>query len=93
MSTVRTVTSLMVIPRISAARASASAGSAASFTPPALPRPPTRTCALTTTGPPIRSAAARACAGVVATSPTETGTPWLARISLLRYSWSFKRLS
>ena len=38
-------------------------GAAASFTPPALPRPPTRTCAFTTTGPPMRSAAARAAVG------------------------------
>ena len=32
-------------------------GSSASFTPPALPRPPVSTCALTTTGPPSSSAA------------------------------------
>ena len=32
------------------ARALASSGLSASFTPPALPRPPTFTCALTTTG-------------------------------------------
>ena len=47
----------------------------ASLTPPALPRPPVSTCALTTTGPPISSAAARASAGVSATRPWETGMP------------------
>jgi hypothetical protein len=74
-STVLTVTPLMSSPMISRARASASAGSAASFTPPALPRPPTSTWALTTTGPPMRSAAARASSGEVAVSPASNGTP------------------
>jgi hypothetical protein len=37
-------------PRISRARASASAGVSASLMPPAFPRPPVSTCALTTTG-------------------------------------------
>ena len=63
---------LMSMPRIAAATVSASSADPASFTPPALPRPPTRTCALITTrsAPParIRSAAARASAGVLATS-------------------------
>src|SRR5206468_441721 len=54
-------------PMISFAFCSASAGSSASFTPPALPRPPVSTCALTTTGPPSCSAATRASSGVVAT--------------------------
>ena len=39
--------------------------SSASFTPPALPRPPVLTWALTTTGLPMRSAAARASSAVV----------------------------
>ena len=43
--------------------------------PPALPRPPTSTCALTTTGPPSCSAAFRASSGVVATTPSDTGIP------------------
>ena len=47
----------------------------ASLTPPALPRPPVSTCALTTTGPPSSSAAARASSGVVASRPSETGMP------------------
>ena len=38
----------------------ASSGVAAYFTPPALPRPPTLTCALTITGLPISSAIALA---------------------------------
>ena len=45
--------------------------------PPALPRPPVSTCALTTTGPPSSSAAARASSGVVASRPSETGIPSL----------------
>src|SRR6266571_4437997 len=53
---------------ISLARASASSGVAASFTPPALPRPPTRTWALTTTAPAMRCAAAPASSGEVAVS-------------------------
>ena len=36
------------------------------LTPPAFIRPPLRTCDLTTTGPPIRSAASRASAAVFA---------------------------
>ena len=42
---------------------SASWALAASLTPPALPRPPVSTCALTTTGPPSTSAACRASPG------------------------------
>src|SRR5262245_35437581 len=65
----------MSSPRISPARASASSGVAASLMPPALPRPPVSTCALTTTGPPSSSAAARASAAVVASLPSDTGIP------------------
>ena len=50
-STLRTVTPLMFIPRMAAALSAASSGVAASLTPPALPRPPTSTCALTATLP------------------------------------------
>ena len=46
--TVFTVVPLMSRPMISPARSAASSGVEASFTPPALPRPPTRTWALTT---------------------------------------------
>ncbi len=64
------------------AAASAPAASSASFTPPALPRPPACTCALTTTRPPSFCATARAWAGVSATSPFGTGTPNSFRIAL-----------
>ena len=67
-------------PRIGPATASASSADPASFTPPALPRPPTRTWALITTlarAPParIRSAAARASAAVRATSQAGPAGP------------------
>ena len=48
-STLRTVMPLMSMPRMAAATVSASSALDASFTPPALPRPPTRTWALITT--------------------------------------------
>src|SRR6266487_4417847 len=85
-STRRTVWPLMSMPRIAAAFCSASAGSAASRTPPALPRPPVLTWALTTTAVPSRSATARACSAVSATSPGRTGTPCAANSSLAWYS-------
>ena len=56
---------------------SASAGSSASLTPPALPRPPVSTCALTTTGPPSSSAAARASAGGRREAAVRDGDPEL----------------
>src|SRR5438067_357090 len=62
----RTTWPLMSSPRMSRARASASSGVAASLTPPALPRPPVSTCALTTTGASSSSAPTRASAGGVA---------------------------
>ena len=64
----------------------ASSGVWASLTPPAFPRPPTFTCALTTTWLPICSAAALASSGVLATEPGRTGTPWAAKRSLAWYS-------
>src|SRR4051812_48063090 len=73
-------------PRMSRAFASASAGSSASLTPPALPRPPVSTCALTTTCPPISSAAVRASSGVVARRPSDTGMPKRLKSSLPWYS-------
>src|SRR3989304_2532223 len=84
---------LSIMPRIWRTAASADAGSSASFTPPALPRPPACTCAFTTTLPPRRSAIARAWAGVSATSPPGTGTPNWRRIALAWYSWIFKARS
>ena len=62
-------------------------GPSASLTPPAFPRPPVRTCALTTTWPPSSSAAARASAGVVARRPSETGIPKRRKSSLPWYSY------
>ena len=64
----------------------ASSGLLASFTPPALPRPPVLTWAFTTTRPPIFSAAARASSGVVTTSPTVVRTPCLAKTVFAWYS-------
>jgi len=58
------------------------AAPSASFTPPALPRPPVSTCALTTTAPPISSAALRASSGVSASLPFETGMPTRLKSSL-----------
>src|SRR3990170_1959551 len=78
----------MSMPRISDARASASSGPSATLMPPALPRPPTCTCALTTTRPPSSAAAARASAGVRATRPSGTGTPTRANNDL---PWNSKR--
>ena len=71
----RTTWPRMSRPSTCPAFASASSGEAASWMPPALPRPPTSTCALTTTGPPSCSAAFRASSGVVATTPSDTGIP------------------
>src|SRR5438105_7111627 len=89
--TVRTVMSLIEIPRIASAATAASSGVSASLTPPALPLPPTSTCALITTGRAMVRSIAAASSGVVATCPACRGTPYCARISLDRYSCSFKR--
>ena len=66
----------------------------ASFTPPALPRPPTSTWALMTTLPaPVRRgtarAAARASSTVWATSQAGTGRPWATSSDLASASWIF----
>src|SRR5216117_1615632 len=82
---------LSIMPRIWPAACSAAAGSSASLMPPALPRPPACTCALTTTLPLSRSAIARACAGVSATSPFGTATPNSRNSALAWYSWIFTR--
>src|SRR5438874_1606453 len=82
----RTTCPRMSRPRISRAFCSASAGVSASLTPPALPRPPVRTCALTTTGPPSEDAAARASSGDTARRPSETGMPTRRKSSLPWYS-------
>ena len=77
---------LMSRPRIAFAASSASAGVLATLTPPALPRPPVFTCALTTVTPPSFSAAARASSGVSATIPASTGTPYFSKTSRAWYS-------
>ncbi len=64
----------MSSPRIASAWRSASSGSPASLIPPALPRPPVSTCALTTTGPPSSSAAARASAASSPACPPRRGS-------------------
>ena len=69
------------MPRIRSACWRASAGSAASWMPPALPRPPICTWALTTTVPPTSAAAASASSGDQATLPRGTATPYLANSS------------
>ena len=64
----------------------ASSAVAAYFTPPALPRPPTLTCALTMTGLPISSAIALASSAVVGHPPGVVGTLCLANSSFAWYS-------
>src|SRR5262245_4139395 len=80
---------LSFMPRICSATRSAPAASSAGLMPPAFPRPPACTCALTTNLPPSRVATARASAGVVATSPAGTGTPNSRSKALAWYSWIF----
>src|SRR6478752_7420709 len=95
--TFRTGMPLISRARMSPATRSASSGEPASFTPPALPRPPTRTWALITTFPPIgpsarkRSAAPRASAAEWATAHGGTGRPWATRRDLASASWIFTR--
>src|SRR3954452_21156538 len=81
-----TVCPRMSIPRMLLACSSASWRFWATLMPPALPRPPICTCALTTQGYPISSAAATASSTVVAGEPLGTGTPWRAKSCLPWYS-------
>ncbi|MNC84964.1 hypothetical protein D3C83_05340 [compost metagenome] len=76
------------MPMIARAWARASSGVAASLMPPALPRLPVGTCALTTTAP-IRAAAAAASSGVAASVPRGTAMPWRARSGLAACSSKF----
>src|SRR5574338_339859 len=79
-----------VMPRIALATCFASAAERASLTPPALPRPPACTCAFTTTtGAPSARAACSASAGVVASWPSGTATPYARKSPLAWYSWTF----
>src|SRR2546427_4924815 len=82
---------LSIMPRIWPAACSAACGVSASLMPPALPRPPACTCALTTTLPPSRCAISRAWAGVSATSPFGTATLNSRSSALAWYSWTFIR--
>jgi hypothetical protein len=81
-----TVWPLMSIPRMAAAFSWVSSGEVASFTPPALPRPPVFTWAFTTTVPPSSRAAAAASSGVSTVRPGNTGTPCAANRSFAWYS-------
>src|SRR5256885_17095669 len=79
----------MSMPMMCAAAFRASSAVFASLMPPALPRPPTGTCALTATGPSLENAAT-ASSGVRATMPGGMGMPSEASTSLAWYSRSFK---
>src|SRR5438270_5501614 len=83
-----TLKPLMSMPMICWAACRASSSLRASLMPPALPRPPTGTCALTATGPSLRNASA-ASSGSRATAPGGMAMPSEARISLAWYSRSF----
>ena len=78
-----------VIPSMSPAIRSASAASAATLTPPPLPRPPAWICALTTTRPPRRRATAPASRAENTASPRGTATPCPASSAFAWYSWIF----
>src|SRR6266571_6369582 len=77
----------MFIPRICPATVRASSNDSAGLMPPALPRPPTRTCALTMHG----SGGSRISAGEVATTPRGTGIRYRAKISFALCSRNFTR--
>src|SRR5690242_5306518 len=81
----------MSIPMICWAALRASSGVFASLMPPALPRPPTGTCAFTATGPSLSNAAA-ASSGVRATAPGGIAMPSDESTSLAWYSRSFTLL-
>src|SRR6478735_2694069 len=74
------------MPRMLEAYSKASSAVLASFTPPALPRPPALTCALITVTPPSCSAAALAASAVSTTTPSVVVTPCLAKSSFAWYS-------
>src|SRR5438067_13843494 len=81
----------MSMPMICWAARRASSAEPASLMPPALPRPPTGTCALTATGPSLANAAA-ASSGLRATTPGGIAMPSEASTSLAWYSRSFTTL-
>src|SRR5687768_12059964 len=78
------------MPRIFRAQSRTSSIDLATFTPPALPRPPAWICAFTTqTLPPSFFAAATASSTENAGTPLDVGTPNLRKSSLPWYSWMF----
>src|SRR5207245_928551 len=77
----------MSIPRICPATVRASFNDSAGLMPPALPRPPTSTCALTMHG----SGGSRISAGEGATTPRGTGVRYGGEISFALYSRNFTR--
>ena len=88
-STVATRCSPIVMPRMLPAAALAAAASAASLMPPALPRLPVGTCALTTHGPILR-AAVSASSGVRASAPSGVAMPAARNSGLAACSSKFK---
>src|SRR5271165_190356 len=83
------ISPLMFIPRIAVAGSTTSRSSLANLMPPALPRPPISTCALTTLGAGLVRIIATASSTVCATLPAGTGMPAAANSSLPWYSSSF----
>src|SRR5437867_11917209 len=77
----------MSIPRICPATARASSSESAGLIPPALPRPPTRTCALIMQG----SGGSTTSSGLEAITPRGTGMPYRAKVSFALYSRNFTR--
>src|SRR5207249_5718138 len=77
----------MSVPRICPATARASSSESAGLIPPALPRPPTRTCALTIQG----SGGSTTSSGLDAVTPRGIGMPYRAKISFALYSRNFTR--
>src|SRR5207245_4971876 len=77
----------MSIPRLCPATARASSSASAGLIPPALPRPPTRTCALTIQG----SGGSTTSSGLEAVTPRGIVMPYRAKISFALYSRNFTR--
>src|SRR5437867_3079392 len=77
----------MSIPRICPATERASSSESAGLIPPALPRPPTRTCALTMQG----SGGSTTSSGLEAVTPRGIGMPYRAKVSFALYSRNFTR--
>src|ERR1700709_2165750 len=79
-----------MVPNMDLAATATASRSLTTLTPPALPRPPACTCALTThKDPPNALAAATAPSGESATWPRGTGMAYIANSSLDWYSCKF----